>query len=58
MDVWRAKGVAPYALRQDAGTLRVYAGAFETVAQAITMTALVQAAGGAPVVAYRTGRPD
>jgi hypothetical protein len=58
MDVWRAKGVTPYALRQDEGTMRVYAGAFETVAQAITMTALVQAAGGAPVVAYRTGRPD
>jgi hypothetical protein len=58
MDVWRAKGVTPYALRQDEGTVRVYTGAFETVAQAITMTALVQAAGGAPVVAYRTGRPD
>jgi hypothetical protein len=58
MDVWRAKGVTPYALRQDEGTVRVYTGAFETVAQAITMAALVQAAGGAPVVAYRTGRPD
>jgi hypothetical protein len=58
MDVWRAKGVVPYSLTQDDGTVRVYAGAFETVAQAATMTAMVQAAGGSPIVAYRTGRPD
>jgi cell division septation protein DedD len=58
MDVWRAKGVVPYALNQDDGTVRVYAGAFETIAQAATMTAMVQAAGGLPLVAYRTGRPD
>jgi hypothetical protein len=58
MDVWRAKGVVPYALTQDDGTVRVYAGAFETVAQAVTMAAMVRAAGGGPVVAYRTGRPD
>ncbi|HVZ47965.1 MAG TPA: SPOR domain-containing protein [Gemmatimonadaceae bacterium] len=58
MDVWRAKGVVPYALTQDDGTVRVYAGAFETVAQAVTMAAMVRAAGGGPVVAFRTGRPD
>jgi cell division septation protein DedD len=58
LDVWRAKGVVPYALTQDDGSVRVYTGAFETVAQAATMTAMVQAAGGAPIVAYRTGRPD
>ena len=58
MDVWRAKGVAPYALAQDDGTVRVYAGAFETVAQAVTMAALVREAGGVPIVAYRTGRSD
>jgi hypothetical protein len=58
MDVWRAKGVAPYALGQDNGLMRVYAGAFETVAQAVTMTAMIHAAGGAAIVAYRTGRPD
>lgn len=58
MDVWRAKGAAPYALRQDDGTQRVYAGAFETVAQAVTMAAMIRAAGGAAIVAYRTGRPD
>ncbi len=58
MDVWRAKGVAPYALAQDDGTVRVYAGAFETVAQAVTMAAMVREAGGVPIVAYRTGRSD
>ncbi|MDQ8164991.1 MAG: hypothetical protein P3A28_04425 [Gemmatimonadota bacterium] len=58
MDVWRAKGVAPYALAQEDGTVRVYAGAFETVAQALTMAALVREAGGVPIVAYRTGRSD
>ena len=57
-DVWRAKGVTPYAMKQHNGTTRVYAGAFETVAQAVTMAAMVRAAGGSAVVAYRTGRPD
>lgn len=58
LDVWRAKGVTPYALTQDDGRLRAYAGAFETVAQAAAMAAMVQRAGGRPIVAYRTGRPD
>ncbi|MCC7194721.1 MAG: hypothetical protein IT356_04095 [Gemmatimonadaceae bacterium] len=58
LQVWLAKGVAPYALRQEDGTLRVYAGAFETVAQAVTMATMIHAAGGAAIVAYRTGRPD
>jgi len=58
LEVWRAKGVAPYVLRQDDGTQRVYVGAFETVAQAVTMAAMIHAAGGAAIVAYRTGRPD
>jgi cell division septation protein DedD len=57
-EVWRAKGVVPYVLTQDDGSARVYAGAFETVAQAATLAAMVQAAGGSPMVAYRTGRPD
>ena len=56
-DVWRAKGVTPYAMAQDDGTLRLYAGAFETVAQAVTMAAMVRAAGGSAIVAFRTGRP-
>lgn len=56
-DVWRAKGVTPYAMAQDDGTTRLYAGAFETVAQAVTMAAMVRAAGGPAIVAFRTGRP-
>ena len=58
MEVWRAKGLVPYALTQDDGSVRVYAGAFGTVAQGATMAALVHNAGGTPIVAYRTGRPD
>jgi hypothetical protein len=58
MDAWRAKGVVPYALVQADGRARVYAGAFETVAQGMAMSALVRAVGGAPIMAYRTGRPD
>ena len=58
MDVWRAKGFVPYALTQDDGTVRVYAGAFATVAQGVTMAAMVHDAGGTPIVALRTGRPD
>lgn len=58
IEVWRAKGLTPYALTQDDGTVRVYAGAFETVAQGVTMAAVVHGAGGTPMVAFRTGRPD
>lgn len=58
MEVWRAKGLVPYALTQQDGTLRVYAGAFGTAAQGITMAAMIHNAGGTPIVAYRTGRPD
>ena len=58
MDVWRAKGLVPYALKQDDGSVRVYAGAFVSVAEAITMAAMVHTAGGTPIVAMRTGRPD
>lgn len=57
VEVWKAKGVVPYAMAQDDGTVRVYVGAFETVAQAVTMAALIRAAGAAPIVALRTGRP-
>lgn len=58
MDVWRAKGLVPYALTQDDGSVRVYAGAFVSVAEGITMAAMVHTAGGTPIVAIRTGRPD
>ena len=58
MDVWRAKGLVPYALTQEDGSVRVYAGAFVSVAEGITMAAMVHTAGGTPIVAIRTGRPD
>ena len=56
--VWQAKGVAAYTLRQANGSARVYAGAFQTLAQGVTMAQVVRDAGGVPVMAYRTGRPD
>ena len=58
MEVWRAKGIVPYALTQADGSVRVYAGAFGTVAQGVTMAAIIHGAGGTPIVAFRTGRPD
>ena len=56
--VWQSKGVAAYTLRQANGSARVYAGAFQRVAQGVTMAQVVRDAGGVPVMAYRTGRPD
>jgi hypothetical protein len=56
--VWQAKGVAAYTLRQANGSVRVYAGAFQTVAQGVTMAQVLRDAGGVPMMAYRTGRPD
>lgn len=58
MEVWRAKGLVPYALTQDDGSVRVFAGAFETVAQGVAMAAIVHDAGGTPIIAFRTGRPE
>lgn len=54
---WRARGVVAYALVQDDGSVRVFAGAFENPAQAAPLAATVRDAGTAPVVAFRTGRP-
>jgi len=58
IEVWKAKGVRAYALRQDDGMMRVYAGAFASLAQAIPMAVAVQRMGGTPIVAYRTGRAN
>lgn len=51
-----ARGVPAYALLQDDGTVRLFAGAFETAAAAVTLGADLHAAGFAPLLAYRTGR--
>ena len=56
VDVWRGRGIAAYALLQDDGSARLYAGAFETPAQAAPLAASVRDAGTVPVVAFRTGR--
>jgi hypothetical protein len=53
---WRSRGIAAYGLLQDDGSVRVYAGAFETPAQAAPLAASVRDAGEQPVVAIRTGR--
>jgi hypothetical protein len=53
---WRSRGIAAYGLLQDDGSVRVYAGAFETPAQAAPLAASVRDAGEPPVVAIRTGR--
>jgi hypothetical protein len=50
------RGVAAYALVQDDGSVRLFAGAFETAAAAVPLDAELRAAGLAPQVAYRTGR--
>jgi hypothetical protein len=54
---WRARGISVYALVQEDGSVRVFAGAFETAAQAAALAASFRDAGATPVVAFRTGRP-
>ncbi len=50
------RGVSAYALLQDDGTVRLFAGAFESAAAAVPLGADLRAAGLAPQLAYRTGR--
>jgi hypothetical protein len=50
------RGVPAYALLQEDGTVRLYAGAFESAAAAVPLGADLRAAGLAPQLAYRTGR--
>ena len=51
-----ARELPAYALLQEDGTARIYAGAFETPEQAALLAARVRAAGIEPTVAYRMGR--
>ena len=53
---WRALGLSAYGLMQPDGNARIFAGAFETAAQAAPLAVSVRDAGVAPVMAYRTGR--
>lgn len=53
---WQARGIPAYALQQDDGSARVYAGAFETFGQAALLAQSLRDLGHAPVLAFRTGR--
>jgi hypothetical protein len=55
-ETWRQRGFNTYVLVQNDGSSRLYAGAFETTAQAASLASALRAAGVAPVLAYRTGR--
>jgi hypothetical protein len=57
VSMWRGRGVAAYALVQDDGSARVFAGAFETPAQAAPLAATIRDQGVPPQLAFRTGRP-
>jgi hypothetical protein len=56
IDLWRGRGITAYALQQDEGGVRLFAGAFETAAQAAPLAASVRDAGVGAVLAFRTGR--
>jgi hypothetical protein len=53
---YAAAGVPAYALRQDDGSLSLYAGAFESPDQAVPIAQAVMAMGQTPTLVYRTGR--
>jgi hypothetical protein len=53
----RLIGIPAYALLQPDGTARVYVGAFEAPDQTTSLADQLRAAGLAPAVVYRTGRP-
>lgn len=54
----RQRGIGAYALTQDDGSLNVYVGAFEQVAQAQYLSGRLRDDGVENVIAYRTGRLD
>jgi hypothetical protein len=53
---WAAQGVTAYALRGEDGMTRLYAGAFEDLAQTALLAMTLRDAGAEPQVAYRIGR--
>jgi hypothetical protein len=53
---WEARGIDAYALLQDDGNARLFAGAFETPGQSVLLALSLRDAGAVPVVAVRTGR--
>lgn len=53
---YRREGLPVYALLQDEGAANLYAGAFETPAQAATLLETFNTSGKNPTIVYRTGR--
>ena len=53
---WEARGISAYALTQEQGRIRVYAGAFESPAQAVVLVMMLRELGAEPQLAYRIGR--
>lgn len=56
LSYWAKRGQPIYALLQEDGTARLYAGAFESPRQAALFVEPLKASGIAPVLVYRTGR--
>jgi hypothetical protein len=53
---WISRGVPAFAVVDEAGRARIYAGVFETADQASVLAMSLGGAGVAPVLAYRIGR--
>lgn len=53
---YTAKGVPAYAMLQDDGSARIYAGAFQTPEQSSLSATALRVAGATPVLEFRTGR--
>jgi hypothetical protein len=53
---YRARGLPVYALMQNEGSARLYAGAFERPEQSAELTRTLRSVGLNPVLAYRIGR--
>jgi hypothetical protein len=53
---YAAKGVPAYALMQNDGSVRVYAGAFQSPEESSLSATALRVAGATPVLEYRTGR--
>jgi hypothetical protein len=56
MAEWEARGIRAYGLVQTDGSVRLFAGAFETADQAALLATSLRDLGIAPQLAYRTGR--
>lgn len=53
---WASRGIPAYALLQDDGSVRLFAGAFETPGQSVLVALSLRDLGAEPRLAFRTGR--